>query len=202
MLTIGLTGSIAMGKSTTAQILRANGIPIFDSDQTVHDIYKSAKNEEIRKAFPGVVKDGVVDRQELAQRVIGDPASLKTLERVIHPIVESERLGFIQKHQSDRFIVLDIPLLFEVGAERVCDVTLVVSASQDVQKYRVLQRPNMDEEKFKQFLSRQLPDEQKKIRSHCVIKTDRGLAFAGLQANSFIRALSSIQHTKRRNISQ
>ena len=191
MLRVGLTGSIGMGKSTTADMFRAEGIAVLDSDQLVHDLYKGPAADEIERTFPGVVVNGVVDRPRLAARVLHDPAALKRLEAIVHPMVWAARDALIEerKNQGDRIVVFDIPLLFETGAEKDFDVIVVVTAPEDVQKARVLARDGMTAEKFASILSKQTPDSEKRARADFVVHTDRGLDAAREEVRNIVKAL-------------
>lgn len=191
MLRLGLTGSIGMGKSTTADMFRAEGVAVLDSDRVVHDIYAGPAATEIEREFPGVVKDRVVDRSELSRRVLDDPAAMKRLEAIVHPLVWAARDAFVTRReaQGDRIVVFDIPLLFETGAEKTVDAVVVVTASEDVQKRRVLERPGMTEKKFAAILAKQTPDSEKRARADFLIHTDRGLDAAREEVRNILRAL-------------
>lgn len=193
ILRVGLTGSIGMGKSTTADMFRAEGIAVLDSDQLVHDLYKGPAAAEIERVFPGVVVNGVVDRPRLAARVLDDPAALKRLEAIVHPRVWAARDALIEerRHQGDRIVVFDIPLLFETGAEKDFDVIVVVTAPEDVQKARVLAREGMTLEKFASILSKQTPDSEKRARADFVVHTDRGLDAARQEVRNIVKALEA-----------
>jgi dephospho-CoA kinase len=193
MLKIGLTGSIGMGKSTTAQMFREAGAPVLDSDQVVHDLYRGAAVAPIEAAFPGVTVDGVVDRGRLAARVLGDSAALARLEAIVHPLVWAARDAFLrdQEKKGSRVVVYDVPLLFETGAEKSVDVVVVVSAPEDVQKARVLSRPGMTEEKFAAIVGKQTPDSQKRARADFVVRTDLGLDAARAQVQEILRELET-----------
>jgi dephospho-CoA kinase len=191
MIRIGLTGSIGMGKSTTAQMFREAGVPVLDSDQVVHDLYRGEAVAPIAAAFPGVVVDGVVDRARLASRVLGDAAALKRLEDIVHPLVWATRDRFLAEHEArnEKIVVYDVPLLFETGAETSVDVVVVASAPEDVQKTRVLSREGMTEEKFAAILAKQVPDEEKRARADFVVRTDRGLDEARAQVRAILESL-------------
>jgi dephospho-CoA kinase len=177
MIILGLTGSIGMGKSTTAQMFREEGVPVHDSDETVHRLYAGKAVPLIAEAFPGTVVDGVVDRTRLAAAVLNNPLELKRLEAIIHPLVRAESKAFLegQRAAGTPVVVLDIPLLFETKGEGRVDKIVVVSASADVQRERVLARPGMTVDKFQSILSKQMPDEEKRRRADFVIDTGRGL---------------------------
>jgi dephospho-CoA kinase len=192
MLRIGLTGSIGMGKSTTAQMFRDEGVAVLDSDRIVHDLYRGAAVAPIEASFPGVTVDGVVDRGKLAERVLGDPEALRRLEEIVHPLVWAARDDFLKAHEKmgARIVVYDIPLLFETGAEKSVDAIVVASAPEDVQKARVLARPGMTEEKFAAILAKQVPDAQKRARADFIIHTDKGLEAARSEVRDILRQLN------------
>ena len=177
MIILGLTGSIGMGKSTTAKMFADAGVPVSDADRMVHALYAGAAVPHIEKAFPGTVSDGVVDRDKLAATVLGDPARLRELEAIVHPLVRAETDAFVERHRQAGapLIVLDIPLLFETGGMNRVDRILVVTAPADVQRERVLSRPGMTEEKFDAILAKQVPDAEKRRRADFVIDTSRGM---------------------------
>lgn len=175
MIIVGLTGSIGMGKSTVAAMFAEEGAPGFDSDAAVHQLYApgGAAVAAVEAAFPGVVKDGAVDRLALSARVVGDAEAIKRLEAIVHPLVREAQMRFLQgqREAGTRVVILDIPLLFEGGGDRLVDKTVVVSAPADVQRARVLTRPGMTEAKFEAILSRQMPDLEKRARADFVIDT-------------------------------
>lgn len=177
MLLIGLTGSIGMGKSTVAQRFRANGIQVCDADALVHDLYVGAAVAPIEAAFPGTTENGQVDRQRLGRELLKSPERFKELEGIVHPLVqraEAECL-LVAKQRGDDLAVLEVPLLFETGGEKRVDLTVVVSATADLQKARVMARPGMTEEKFAQILSRQMPDREKRRRADFVVDTSTSI---------------------------
>ncbi len=186
MVILGLTGSIAMGKSTTAAMLRRMGIPVHDSDAVVRALLAKdgAGVDPVARVFPDMVTDGQVDRHALGARVFADPAALKTLESLLHPLVTARTLAFLRRAAltGAPLVVLDIPLLFETGADRRCDATIVVSASALIQRQRVLSRPGMDAAKLAGILARQMPDSEKRRRADFVIPTGlgRGVALRAL----------------------
>ncbi len=193
MLRVGLTGSIGMGKSTTADMFRAEGIAVLDSDQLVHELYKGPGAVEIERVFPGVVVDGAVDRQRLAARVLDDPSALKRLENMVHPMVWAARDALVEerRQKGDRIIVFDIPLLFETGAEKDFDAIVVVTAAEDVQKTRVLARKGMTAEKFASILSKQTPDSEKRARADFMVHTDKGMGAAREEVRNILKALKA-----------
>ena len=192
MWVLGLTGSIGMGKSATAGMFRAMGVPVHDADATVHDLYAKEAVVPVEAAFPGVVQDGVVNRPALSQRVLGDAAAMKRLEAIVHPLVRAREETFLAKARAAgaRLVVLDIPLLMETGSAGRVDAVAVVSAPETVQKARVLARPGMTEERFALILAKQVPDADKRRRAHFLIDTGRGFAAARHQVAGVVRALS------------
>ncbi len=188
---VGLTGSIGMGKTTTASMFRDAGVSVHDSDSAVHELYASEAAGLIEAAFPGVSSNGVVDRAILAKRVLGDSTALKQLEQIVHPLVSQHRESFLQRAQARGFslCIVDIPLLFESGADQSVDIVLVVTASSAVQKQRVMARPGMTEQKFQAILSRQIPDSEKRRKAHWIIDTSFGLAHALRQTSGFLRSV-------------
>jgi dephospho-CoA kinase len=180
MVILGLTGSIAMGKSATAAMFRRLGVPVHDSDAEVHKLMaaKGAAVPAVEDAFPGVVVDGKVDRPALGARVFGKPDELKKLEGILHPLVAASRRTFLRRQmlRGIRVVVYDIPLLYEVGADDLCDAVCVVSAPAYLQRLRVLRRPGMSEERLESILARQMPDAQKRRRADFVIPTGLGRA--------------------------
>ncbi|MCT2539620.1 dephospho-CoA kinase [Sedimentimonas flavescens] len=170
---LGLTGSIGMGKSTTAQMFAEEGVPIWDADATVHALYApgGAAVAPIAAAFPGVVVDEAVDRARLREALQADKQALPRLESIVHPLTTASRSAFIAQHADADLILLDIPLMYETGADAACDAVLVVSAPPEVQRARVLARGQMSEEQLAMILSRQLPDAEKRARADHVIET-------------------------------
>lgn len=192
MIRLGLTGSIGMGKSATATMFREAGIPVHDSDAAVHRLYAGAAAPLIEAAFPGTVKDGVVDRALLGAAVLNNDAAMKKLESIVHPLVTETMLNFLATAEKagHRLVVLDVPLLFEVGRDRDCDAIVVVSADPSVQRERVLARPGMTEAKFQAIVARQTPDSEKRRRAHFVIDTGRGFEAARRAVKDVIRTLA------------
>lgn len=182
MLLIGLTGSIGMGKSETAKMFARLGIPVYDADAAVHQLYAEggAAVAPLEEAFPGVVTHGAVDREELSKRVLGKPEELKKLESIVHPLVGQVQRDFLMKAMAEDqpMVVLDIPLLFETGGRERVDVIVVVSAPYDVQRQRVLERPGMTPEKFDAIFAKQTPDAEKRAGADFIIETDKGLDHA------------------------
>jgi dephospho-CoA kinase len=191
MLVIGLTGSIGMGKSAAATHFARAGVPVFDADAEVHRLYAGKAVPAIAAVFPNAVRGGKVDRSLLAQEVAGSPERLKTLESIVHPMVVKAEIDFLreQDRRGARLAVLEIPLLFETGAESRVDVTVVVSAPAEAQKMRVLARPGMTEAKLAGLLKRQLPDREKRARADFVVDSDTSLAHMQAQIDSLIESL-------------
>jgi dephospho-CoA kinase len=194
MLILGLTGSVGMGKSTAAGMFAEHGIPAFNADETVHALYRGAAVAPVEAAFPGVAEGGVIDRERLAKRVIGDPAAIAHLEKLVHPLVREVEAAFRAKaaHEGRRAILLDIPLLFETKGEHRVDVVIVVSAPAAIQRERVLSRPGASAERFEALLKRQLPDEEKRRRAHFIIDTSGPFEATRRQVADIIRAVGSI----------
>jgi len=178
MRILGLTGSIGMGKSTAARMLRALGLPVHDADASVHRLLAKGGRAvaAVESAFPGVVALGAVDRKALGARVFGQPAEMKRLEAILHPLVRDEERRFLQRCRQARHdvVVLDIPLLFETGGEKRCDAVVVVTAPQFLQSQRVLKRPGMTPARFRQILGTQMPDREKRRRADWVVETGLG----------------------------
>ena len=195
MITVGLTGSIGMGKSITAAMFAAEGVPVYDADAEVHALYAKggAAVEPLEAAFPGVVVDGAVDRAKLSHQVVGRPDELKRLEAIVHPLVGESRIGFFQDAVAAGadIVILDIPLLFETGGEKRMDAVVVVTAPADLQRQRVLARPGMDEAKLDAILARQMADAEKRARAHFVIDTSLGLEHARIQVRDVLARLRS-----------
>ena len=198
MLLLGLTGSIGMGKSTTADMFRAEGAPVYDSDRLVHDIYNGPVAMEIERAFPGATVGGAVDRNRLASIVLGDAEEMKRLEAIVHPLVWEGRRRFLeeQARRGVKVAVLDIPLLFETGADKDVDAIVVVTAPKSLQRARVLARANMTEEKFESILARQTPDEEKRRRADFIVHTDAGLEAARGEVRAILKTLQAREAQK------
>jgi dephospho-CoA kinase len=190
---LGLTGSIGMGKSATAAMFRARGVPVHDADATVHRLYAGPAVEAVETAFPGVSVDGVIDRAKLGRQVFGNAEAMRTLETIVHPLVHAAEQEFLAaaRARGANLAVLDIPLLYETGGERRCRAVAVVSAPARIQRERVMARPGMDEERFAVILARQVPDVEKRRRAHFIIDSSKGLDFAQGQVDAIIAALSS-----------
>lgn len=191
MIIVGLTGSIGMGKSTTAQMFREAGCPVFDADAAVHDLYaKGGKAVPIiRAVFPDAIKDGAVNRAVLGQHMRADPLHLKVLESFIHPLVSESRAAFFERHKDADIVVMDVPLLFETGLDKAVHHIVVVTAPFEVQRERVLAREGMSLELFQSLLSRQTPDAEKRKRAHTLVFTDKGLDNAREQVQKILQDL-------------
>lgn len=192
MIILGLTGSIGMGKSTTARMFEEAGVPVHDSDKTVHRLYAGKAAPLIERRFPGSTADGVVDREKLAKAVLDHAGALKELEAIVHPLVREDEKLFLEKERGrgTPLVVLDIPLLFEVGAEDRVDKVAVVSAPPEVQRQRVLSRPGMTEAKFEAILEKQVPDAEKRRRADYVIDSGNGLEPARRTVKRIIEELT------------
>jgi dephospho-CoA kinase len=177
MLVIGLTGGIGMGKSVAAAHFAHRGIPVFNADTCVHRLYEGDAVAAIEAAFPGVAREGRVDRKLLAGQVTGNPERLRKLESIVHPMVVKAEIDFLREQEGKgaQMAVLEIPLLFETGAEKRVDVTIVVSAPAEVQRVRVLARPGMTAEKLEHLLARQLSDKERQSRADFVINSGTSL---------------------------
>jgi dephospho-CoA kinase len=177
MLILGLTGSIGMGKSTTAKLFAEAGVPVYDADATVHQLYEGEAAPAIEAAFPGTTSDGKVDRNKLSARVVHDPAAMKLLEQIVHPMLGASRKIFFEDAEASGapVVVVDVPLLFETGGEKRVDAVVVVTTSPENQRERVLARGTMDEARLDSILARQLPDAEKRQRADFVVDTSHGL---------------------------
>ena len=193
MLLIGLTGSIGMGKSETAKMFAAEGVPVYDADAEVHKLYQpgGAAVDLLDEAFPGVVQNGAVDRALLSKQVIGKPDALKQLESIVHPLVGQANRSFLENSLKDgaEMVLLDIPLLFETGGRERVDVIVVVSAPYELQRERVLARPDMTEEKFEEIFAKQVSDADKRAGADYIVESDKGLDHARAQVRDIIADL-------------
>jgi dephospho-CoA kinase len=198
MLIIGLTGSIGMGKSTSAKFFREAGIPVHDADHAVHELYEGDAAPLIDKAFPSTMRDSKVDRDALFSHMVSNPAAMKQLEKIIHPLVTQHRNSFMAQAAKNgaKTIVLDVPLLFETGTNKDCDIIIVVSAPFLVQKQRVLARVGMSEARFQTIVEKQIPDHQKRQRAHFIIETGRGLESTKKQVADILRCLAPVSGHK------
>ena len=177
MRILGLTGSIGMGKSTTAKLFAEAGVPVYDADAAVHQLYEGEAAPAIETAFPGTTANGKVDRQKLSARVVHDTAAIKQLEQIVHPMLGTSRQKFFADAEAANapVVVLDIPLLFETGGEKRVDAVVVVSTSPELQRERVLARGTMDEAKLDAIIAKQMPDVEKRKRADFVVDTSHGL---------------------------
>jgi len=177
MLLLGLTGSIGMGKSTTAKLFAEAGVPVYDADATVHMLYEGEAVPAIEAAFPGTTADGKVDRNKLSARVVQDPAAMQRLEQIVHPMLGASRQKFLDdaERSGAPVAVVDVPLLFETGGEKRVDAVVVVTTTPEIQRQRILARDNMTVEKLDAILARQLPDAEKRRRADFVVDTSHGL---------------------------
>ncbi|MBB4104099.1 dephospho-CoA kinase [Allorhizobium borbori] len=193
MIILGLTGSIGMGKSTTADFFRAEGVPVNDSDAVVHDLYRSEAVEPVGRLFPGSVENGTVNRVELSRQLSENPAKFKELEAVIHPLVRAREGAFLERERAAAtpIVLLDIPLLFETGGEARVDAIVVVTCDPEIQRARVLARPGMTVEKFELILSRQISDAEKRKRADFIIDTGQGLEAAHEQVRQVLAILKT-----------
>jgi dephospho-CoA kinase len=193
MNVIGLTGSIGMGKSTTAQMFRDLGIPVYDADAEVHALYRGEAAAVVEALFPGTTQDGVVDRTELSKRVLADHSALGRLEAAIHPLLRSREQKFLADARASHapFAILDIPLFYETGGEDRVDAVIVVTADPEEQQRRVLARPGMTIEKFRAILARQIPDATKRQRADFVIHTGGGMQDARKQVQNIVEQIGS-----------
>ena len=191
MLVVGLTGSIGMGKTTTAGLFRDLGVPVHDADATVHDLYRAEAVAPVAERFPEALRDGVIDRAALSAALAKAPERFAELEAIIHPLVRRREVEFVTaaRESGADLVVLDIPLLFETGGDARMDRVVVVSCDADIQRARVLARPGMTEEKFRLILSRQVPDAEKRRRADFVIDTGKGLEAARKQVEEVVRNL-------------
>jgi dephospho-CoA kinase len=191
MITLALTGSIGMGKSTVAAMFAEAGIPTFDADAAVRELQGPGGRlvAPIEARFPGTTRDGAVDREALSSAVLADRDELAALEAIVHPAVHHERTRFIVEHGDSPALLFDIPLLFETGGDEAFDKVIVVSARPDLQRERVLSRPGMTDDKFRQILSRQLPDEEKRARADFLIDTSGTLDETRAQVRNILTCL-------------
>lgn len=188
MFILGLTGSLGMGKSTTAKFFAEEGVPVHDADAAVHRLYEGEAAAPIEAAFPGTTSGGKVDRAKLGQRVLGDPAALKKLEAIVHPLVAAARERFLAEaaRSGAQVAVLDIPLLYETGGDARCDAVVVVTAPAAVQRARLFERPGMSEEKLAALTAQQLPDAEKRARADFIVDSGQGLEAARAQVRDIL----------------
>jgi dephospho-CoA kinase len=189
-----LTGSLGMGKSTAAKFFAEAGVPVHDSDAVVHALYEGEAVAAIEAAFPGTTAEGKVDRGRLAARVVDDKATLARLEAIVHPLVAKARDKFLADAQARGapVVVLDIPLLFEIGGASSCDAVVVVSAPAEVQRSRALARPGMTEEKFATLVAKQMPDAEKRRRADFIVDSSQDLDHARAQVHDILEAIAKM----------
>jgi dephospho-CoA kinase len=194
MFVLGLTGSLGMGKSTTAKFFAEEGVPVHDADAAVHRLYEGEAVPPIEAAFPGTTADGKVDRDKLAKCVLGDAAAIKRLEHIVHPLVAEVRERFLRDAEKSgaKIAVLDIPLLFETGGDKRCDAVVVVSAPPDVQRARAFERPGMTEEKLAAILAKQMPDAEKRARADFVVDTSKSYEDARRQVRDILARVATM----------
>ena len=199
MFILGLTGSLGMGKSTTARFFAEEGVPVHDADAVVHRLYDGEAAAAIEAAFPDTTAGGKVDRDKLAARVLGDSAALKRLEAIVHPLVQEAERRLLAEAESrgEKVAVLDIPLLFETGGEERVDAVVVVSAPPDVQRSRVLERPGMTVDKLDAILAKQIPDDEKRRRADFVVDTSRGFEAARADVRAILDAVATMPKRRR-----
>jgi dephospho-CoA kinase len=199
MIVLGLTGSIGMGKSTVEGFFAENGVPVHDADATVHRLYAGDAAPMIEAAFPGTTQDGTVDRARLAARVIGDPAALKRLEAIVHPMVRRAEEQFLAQAEAAGapVVVLNIPLLFETGGDMRCDAVVVVSVPAETQRARVMSRPGMTEEKFTGLLAKQMPDAEKRRRADFVVDTAHDLDSTRAQVRAILLKAANLPRRRK-----
>jgi dephospho-CoA kinase len=199
MVVIGLTGSIGMGKSTTAKFFAEAGAPLHDADQTVHRLYSGEAAPLIEAAFPGVTDRNGVDRGKLGERVLGDAAALRRLEAIVHPLVRREEVRFLEAAEKAgaTVAVLDIPLLFETGSDRRVDAVVVVTAPAEIQRARVFERPGMTDAKFEALLAKQMPDVEKRRQADFVVDTSQGFDSARAQVHAILRQAPALPIRRR-----
>jgi dephospho-CoA kinase len=199
MFILGLTGSLGMGKSTTARLFAEQGVPVHDADAVVHRLYEGAAVAAIESAFPGTSVGGKVDRGKLAERVLGDDAALDRLESIVHPLVQESERRLIAEAEAhgEQVVLLDIPLLFETGADARVDAVVVVSAPPEVQRARVLARPGMTPQKFEAILAKQTTDAEKRRRADFIVDTSQGVEAARAQVRAILDAIATMQERPR-----
>lgn len=201
MFVLGLTGSIGMGKSTTAEMFRAEGVPVHDSDAAVHALYRGAAAAAVGAAFPAALRHGAIDRAALAAQVLNDKAALERLETIVHPLVRTDRAAFVSSAtaRGADLVVLDIPLLFESGSEREVDAVLLVSAPEAVQKSRLATRADMTEAKLAGIIARQMPDADKRRRADFIFDTSLGRDAVAAQVRALIAEIRAGRVKTRRH---
>lgn len=199
MFILGLTGSIGMGKSTTAKMFAEEGVPVHDADAAVHRLYEGEAVAPIESAFPGTTAGGKVNREKLGQRILGDELAMKRLEHIVHPLVRQAEERFLNEAQEKgaKVALLDIPLLYETAGDKRCDAVVVVSAPADIQRVRAFERPGMSEDKFAAILAKQTPDTEKRRRADFVVDTSKGLESARAQVRDILQAIVKMPQRRR-----
>lgn len=194
MFVLGLTGSLGMGKSTTAKFFAEEGVRVHDADAAVHRLYEGDAATKIEAAFPGTTVGGKVDRAALGTRVLEDPAAMRQLEAIVHPLVRAAEERFLEQagREKANVVVLDIPLLFETGGDKRCDAVVVASAPHEIQRARLLERPGMTEQKFAAILAKQMPDEEKRRRADFVVDTSKGFEAARAQVREILARIATM----------
>jgi dephospho-CoA kinase len=195
MIVLGLTGSVAMGKSTTAGFFAEEGVPVHDADSVVHRLYEGDAVPVVEAAFPGTTADGKIDRVKLGSRVMGDLAALRHLEAIVHPMVQDAERRFLAEAEAKGapVVVLDIPLLFETGGENRVDAVVVATAPAEVQRVRAMSRSGMTEQRFAAMLARQMPDSEKRLRADFLVDTSRGFDDARAQVRAILDKVATMQ---------
>jgi dephospho-CoA kinase len=198
MFVLGLTGSLGMGKSTTAKFFTEEGVPVQDADAVVHRLYEGEAVPLIEAAFPGTTAGGKVDREKLAKHVLGNPAALKKLEAIVHPLVAQERERFLAEAERSgaKVAVLDIPLLFETGGEARCDAVVVVTAPAGVQRQRAFERPGMTDDKFLAIIGKQMSDAEKRARADFIVDSGQGYDAARAQVRDILARVAMMANRK------
>jgi dephospho-CoA kinase len=200
MFILGLTGSIGMGKTATAKMFAEEGVPVHDADAVVHELYAGDAAPLVEAAFPGTTANGKVDRAKLGARVIGNTDAIRRLERLVHPLVSEARERFLAQAVPDGadVVVLDIPLLYETGGEKLCDAVVVVSAPPDVQRQRALERPGMTQEKLAAIIARQMPDAEKRAHADFVVDTSKGFDAARAQVRDILAQVRTMTNQSKK----
>jgi dephospho-CoA kinase len=194
MIVLGLTGSVAMGKSTTAGFFADEGVPVHDADSVVHRLYEGDAVPVVEAAFPGTTADGKIDRVKLGSRVMGDLAALRQLEAIVHPMVQDAERRFLAEAEAKGapVVVLDIPLLFETGGDSRVDAVVVATAPAEVQRARAMTRSGMTEQRFEAMLARQMPDSEKRLRADFLVDTSRGFDDARAQVRAILDKVATM----------
>jgi dephospho-CoA kinase len=194
MVIVGLTGSIGMGKSTTAKLFAEAGVPVYDADATVHRIYQGEAAAAIEAAFPGTTAGGKVDRARLSAKVVHNAEAMRRLEEIVHPMVSAHHRKFLEdaERSGASVAVVDVPLLFETGGEKRVDAVVVVTTSPKIQRQRILSRDNMTDAKFNAILARQMPDEEKRARADFVVDTSHGLDPVRAQIQDILKQVAKM----------